>query len=721
MRRGGSGNPGPPCLCFVFVPDHRVDPDSWLGLVEDGEDRSMGKVPLDTKGPLLPASLGVRAERRHIAHVAAGLLLVVAGLLYSCVPASAEFVRPFKSVAMEGTPVGPFGEIRCITINTKEGEGNSDNVWVGDFTNGEIDEFNSSNSFLSQLPGKPVGSCAYDNSTDELTSVEGIEWVAVDNSGGMDAGDVYFAHRGSFIEEGYVRRVNQNGEPVDFTCRENGLSPEYISGNKLTGKPGEPTSWVDTEAVGGVAVSSSGASEGDIYVIDKMPGDVLEVDVFSSAGCFERVIKGTIDNNGEKEELFSGTLNDVAVDPTNDDVLIKGSSEHGGWIIGEFTSSGEYLGKITGPSPGVAFGAKGARSGIAVNAEGDLYAGVDEVKENEKHEVVGEKYVVDEFDEGAYFPGAVTGGITGASPSSVTLHGTVRGAYNGVKKETLILSNCYFQYVTEAEYQKSLSEKKNGFSGLVPGDPGSEVPCILAEGGSPVGLRLEEKNHAVDVVITNLHSGTVYHYRVVAETSAAERGGVKEGAGESFAAPDAPSVNATSVEDVSSSYADFHAEVDPLGADTTYLFEYIDEAGFVGVTPEVEIGSGDSDVGVVQQVGGLLPGTTYRVRVLAKNAFGRTVGVGGSGAYEVFTTLPASAQALPDGRSYELVTPSNKGDAEDMFGVSKEEIFGENFDVGYSSASGNEFTLDEGCVRVVCCAGGELVCVLPLEERARRS
>ena len=96
---------------------------------------------------------------------------------------------------------------------------------------------------------------------------------------------------------------------------------------------------------------------------------------------------------------------------------------------------------------------------------------------------------------------------------------------------------------------------------------------------------------------------------------------------------------------------------------------------------------------MAQRVGGLLPGTAYRVRIVARNALGVTVGVGGSETYESFMTLPASLSGLPDGRGYELVTPPNKGDAEDMFGVSKEELFGENFDVGYSSASGNEFIL----------------------------
>ncbi len=659
----------------------------------------MGKVPFDTSAPLkarsLSASRSGRAIRHHLTHAAAGLLLVIAGLLYSSTPAFAEFVRPFKSVAMEGTPTGLFGEVGCITINTRENEINTGNIWVGDASNGVIDEFNASNEFFSQSVGKPTGSCAYDDSTGELISVGVYEWVAVDNSnsGGMGAGDIYFGREGNSLNQGGVERVNEKGNPAPFTCLESGVRPEYISGNRLTGNPGEPKSWENTEAVGGVAVSSSGGSAGDIYVIDRINGHDLAVDVFSPTGCFEP--KKSIEYHGAMEELFAGRLTGVAIDPTNDDVLIKGvSSEGTKSIIGEFTSSGEYLGKITGPSQEVDFNLKGAGGGIAVNYKGDLYDGVDEVTENEKHEIVSEKHVVDEFGEGAYFPSAVTGGITGASLGAGTLNGTLRGAYNGVKKENLILSKCYFQYATEAEYQQSLVEKGDGFSELKHGDQGDEVPCVLVGGGVLLGARLEEKNYAVDAAATDLKSGTTYQYRVVAETSEVERGGLSKGAAESFAAPGAsPSVDAMSVDDVSSSYADFHAEVNPLGAETTYRFEYINEAGLVGMTPEVSIGPGASDVGVFQQVGGLSPGTTYRVRVLARNAYGSTAGVGGSGVYETFTTLPASVQVLPDGRAYELVTPPNKGDAEDMFGVSKEEIFGENFDVGYSSASGDEFIL----------------------------
>ena len=50
---------------------------------------------------------------------------------------------------------------------------------------------------------------------------------------------------------------------------------------------------------------------------------------------------------------------------------------------------------------------------------------------------------------------------------------------------------------------------------------------------------------------------------------------------ESFAAPAKPLVEDASVDDVSSSWADFHGVLDPLGQDTTYHFEYVSAAAFV--------------------------------------------------------------------------------------------------------------------------------------------
>jgi hypothetical protein len=621
--------------------------------------------------------------------------------------AFAEFVRPFKSV-VEGTPTGPsgamvpFGELGCVAVDNGEG-GDSGDVWIGDTTNQLIDEFGPPNGFLGQLLGIPEHSCSFDDFTGKLISSGANIWVAADNSGGFDNGDVYTANAGTGETPGFVERAGPLGEAVDFSCSTLD-SKEYIKGNKLIGRPewnGKPgESWGDAEVVGADAVSSASVSAGDIYVVNRKNAYSLEVDVFEPSGCFVRAITGNREStkNGktEIEEVFVGGLFGVAIDPINGDVVIKGEAGgDSGWIIGEFTSSGEYLGKLTGRSKEGQFGLRDLKGGIAVNADGDLYVAVDEVSENEKREIESEKHVVDAFGEGAYYPGAVTGRVTGGKSSgAVTLNGVVRGGENNITKEDLVLSKCYFQYLSEEEFRKNLSEKRGGFSSLGAGNPGYEVPCVLSGGGDPMGQRLEEKNYGVSAEVGGLVPGRNYRFRLVAATNVGEfeRGGVVEGENESFAAPGRPLVGGMSVGGVSTSFAEFRAEIDPAGADTEYWFEYVDGAGVSGVTQSVDIGSGDSGLSVVQHVGGLLPGTDYKVRVVARNAVGVTVGVGGLEAFESFETLSASPSGS-SGRGYELVTPPNKGDAEDMFGVSKEELFGENFDVGYSSASGDEFLL----------------------------
>ena len=653
----------------------------------------------------LALSVGVPVLRRVLLIVGA-LLVVSPCLLSGSALACGELTRSFESV-VEGTPTGPsgaevpFGALRCITADTGEGGNRSGNYWVGDFGNSVVDEFNFSNVFLRQMRGVGANGCAFDYLTGEPVFVGPREWVAADNSTGLNKGDVYFAHAGDSETRGYVERVKPSGkpgvfEPAGFTCSASNAK-EYVSGNRLTGRPeweGKPAeTWGFGQAVAGVAVDSGseatvgvGAHAGDIYVINHKAFHTLEVDVFTSAGCFERVISGTreVENNGKKEveELFSGFLYGVAVDPTNGDVLIKGTHESAALVVGEFTSEGVLLGTLTGRSREDPFGEADPEGRIAVGGGGDLYVAAGEVKESpESHVVLSEKFVVDVFGPGAFFPGGVTGEASVVG-GGVVLNGKVRGVKDA-NGSSLALSECFFEYVSEEDFVVG------GFSG------GVRVPCVLDGSGlSPVGDRLEEKNYGVEGVVGvgGLVRGRVYRFRVVVGASSGERGGVKDGDAESFVAPGAPLVGGVSVGDISSSYAVFRGEVDPSGVDTRCWFEYVDEvSGVVGVTPVVDVGSGFRGVSVVQGVGGLLPGRLYGVRVFAENGVGSTVGVGGSGGYEVFMTLPASGQVMPDGRGFEMLTPSDKGDAEDIFGTVNEALVGENQDEGLSSASGNEF------------------------------
>ena len=650
-------------------------------------------------------------------------------------PALAEFSRPFIGQLPTGTPETgtPYG---AIAIGGGIGS-YSGNVWVGASTatapgvesKTAIDEFGPSNLFIRQIEegeflpplAAPTnifagGSLAFDDSTEQLyTSTNNEDHVAVDNSLGPDAGDVYFAV--PFvppIDGAAVIRRKPGGEPADFTCSEPGATEYIRDGNELIGRPGEaggPLEEWEDEQVSGVAVDSGsesvvGKSTGVIYVLNNNLHhiDGIQVDEFSSEGCFIRAITGKeeVDEDGTIVPLFFGSLLGVAVDPSDGDVMVTTGTNR---AVEEFSASGEFLGEIGGPSrnaPFEGFFNSKAGGGIAVGPTGDLYVGVHEISAGEHQEIQegkkGEneagKNVVDVFGPGGFYPGAVTGGVSAVGPGGATLSGVVRGAANTEGKD-LALSECYFEVVSEAAFQKNVSEGKDGFSGFVVGPEDQCVPGL-------VGQRLEEKNYGVSAEVKGLVPGTVYRYRLVAATDSGDRGGVKEGEVGSFAAAGVPVVSGVSVGSVSSSFADFHATVDPVGAATSYQFQYVTaeafaHSGFADLgsggsvpVPAGDVGAGDVGVGVSVPVAGLSPGVSYRFRVVAANAIGADVG--GPGSEGVFVTLPPAVPGLSDGRAYELVTPPNKGDAKDMFGG---EAFGGeiSYEFGYASEGGDGFLL----------------------------
>ena len=477
-----------------------------------------------------------------------------------------------------------------------------------------------------------------------------------------------------------------------------------VKGNELTGTPGETwTSYGGAGKIQGVAVdsTSSGGSAGYVYVINNASTNARAsgsgeraVDVFTSEGCFVGEITRA---NVPEKGAFGSTLEAVAVDPSNGDVLVEEYHNEAQETdaIYEFTEAGVFLGKLTGRSRAERFGIGGLTQsldpGLAVGSNGDLYVNVSEKD--------GADVVVDEFGAAGFYPSAVTGGVSGVGVGVVTLTGTIRGAENSLAKEDLKLSKCEFEYVTDAAYQKEGFDK-----------PKTEECAPNLE-----GQRLKEEDYAVSAEIGGLEEGTVYRYRVLAETDPGEHGAVKEGAAESFAAPAAPLVEDVSVVDVSSLYADFGATIDPRGEDTTYRFEYLSaeqyaadgeswsgpDAAVSVPVPAGDVGAGDAGVSVGVHAGGLLAGTSYRFRVVAQNGVGAVVG--GVGAEGAFVTSPASVPGLPDGRVFELVTPPNKEDSEDLFGslespageVRAGEGLGgaENVNLGYSSEDGEHFLL----------------------------
>jgi len=139
----------------------------------------------------------------------------------------------------------------------------------------------------------------------------------------------------------------------------------------------------------------------------------------------------------------------------------------------------------------------------------------------------------------------------------------------------------------------------------------------------------------------------------------------------SSAAAAPPTVGGVWASNVQPTTVRLNAEVDPKGKTTTYRFEYLTKAAYEGnvaaskdpftgasklpVSGETPV-AGTIPTSVFPSLFGLAAGTTYRYRILVKNADGATAGP----TREVRTFSAEAPFVLPDGRGWEMVSPVEK-------------------------------------------------------------
>jgi DNA-binding beta-propeller fold protein YncE len=136
-----------------------------------------------------------------------------------------------------------------------------------------------------------------------------------------------------------------------------------------------------------------------------------------------------------------------------------------------------------------------------------------------------------------------------------------------------------------------------------------------------------------------------------------------------------PTVDSVATQSTTASSAKLEAQIDPVGADTTYTLQYSttqctatpsacaasfscgSEASVCGEVPAspVDIGSGFGAQPASAEATGLSPNTVYYYRFVAKNANGV-----GANADQSFLTRPASGLMAADAREWELVSPPDK-------------------------------------------------------------
>ncbi len=145
--------------------------------------------------------------------------------------------------------------------------------------------------------------------------------------------------------------------------------------------------------------------------------------------------------------------------------------------------------------------------------------------------------------------------------------------------------------------------------------------------------------------ITGLKANTTYYFRL----SAQNRLGTVSGTMGSFSTNNnppsqgnAPAVTTNSATDVQRTSVVLNAHVNPRGTETTYWFEYGNDANFGGVTTFQSAGNGTASNAVSVGVTGLNPSTKYFFRVNAQNSYGTV-----NGATQSFTTPGPASPGVP--------------------------------------------------------------------------
>jgi hypothetical protein len=211
----------------------------------------------------------------------------------------------------------------------------------------------------------------------------------------------------------------------------------------------------------------------------------------------------------------------------------------------------------------------------------------------------------------------------------------------------------HFEYVTEAQFAA------HGFAGATP----------TAE----VTLPPDFAEHAISAPLAGLSAEMTYRFCLLAKNAEGREGNATCSSEDQATFTTLPPalIEEQFATEVSSTSATLQAKIDPLGNASEYRFEYLTEASYdenvangvepfagaqLAPSPDASLGAGEAGVSVSEEVQGLRPATAYRYRVLAHNTGGEARGA----ALELTTQAAGAAFALPDDRSWEMVSPPDK-------------------------------------------------------------
>ena len=571
-------------------------------------------------------------------------------------------------------------------------------VFVGDASSGRVDVFSSGGVLLAQIGEgnlnalgvavdeasgyvyvadgfenavvvfKPDGKGGYELLSEwsgQALPGEGfgeVRGVAVDNSKGASAGDVYVVDsEDPSLGEGAVDVIKP--KPAGPGEANEGDLVRVLAAGRM-------------EEPNGLAVSRS---SGKVFVADSAKGAVYE---FSSGGVFEGKVTGSGSPQGsfrgpEEEE---GNVSALALDETTGDLLVAEAERR---VVSELNPAGEWVGWVTDtPSGGF-----GEPRGVGVGPEGQVFV-ADAGRE-----------LVDVFAAGALVPDVLTSKASKVARTTAILNGSIDGdgktaKYHfqwGTSEEELsqdtpvvgsapgeekVAATLSGLHPSTTYFFRIVGENENGANvgvirefttptaveGVSTGPVANLQPESATLTGSlkPGGLDAHyyfewgtttsygnkspepptdsgsgSESVKAETSLTGLEANTLYHYRIVTENEL----GVTRGEDHKFTTSGPPRITAEPTTALGHNEATINAKINPGELATSYHFEYGETTAYGTEVPlgGAAIPAGEAFVPVTASLTGLKIGTTYHFRVVASNS---AAGSPVASPDKTFTTVP---------------------------------------------------------------------------------
>lgn len=422
--------------------------------------------------------------------------------------------------------------------------------------------------------------------------------VAVDNSSGSSAGDVYIA-------DGDNDRIEK------FTS-----SGVFLGHFGAVGDPGEAG-----DPFGGLGGFKGGNSvyvdpaSGNVWVADATNKRAVE---FSSSGEYLAQIEGMSEN------AFG-----LTVDSSGDVYVVDG-----GFRVEEF-----------GPGPSFTFirsldgvGETHHPRAIVTNAANEVFVGNGEPPEesNPRYQVLQFGSLGSEILPAQTFGLGPIGGSNGIAMDSTS--GRIYVA-DGFDNDVDVFALVQLADVTTGE-SSNIKGTTASLAGAI--NPESVETHYFFEYGPTLsyGLTSSEEvtsgstSQSATANLTELVPKTTYHYRLVATNA----NGTSRGQDEEFTTGTATAgVSTGPASNVGITTATLNGQLNPEGTETFYTFQYGTSTEYTAIS-EFEVSSSNEPISAVAVLSELEPGTTYHYQIRTVSEHGETLGED-----RTFTTLPAVA------------------------------------------------------------------------------